>query len=176
MRLFLAVKLDAVTLKILNQKSKTFQQNFQNGKWVKAQSHHLTLQFLGENDQLPEICSAMKEGVRGIYPLKLALSGVEAWPRKKDATLIERVSDCEGEMFKLYQSMQTALETRGIVCQKRRLMPHITLCRALPLQDMQKLNEPDHVQHTFISQCIQLFQSEVCAGERIYTVLHEQII
>jgi 2'-5' RNA ligase len=138
-RLFVAASLPATILAALKRMQRDLRNRLDRLKWVRPESIHLTLRFIGEvpADRL----GILQQSLRSVLaetgePIELALSGVGLFPEKGKprvlwAGLVE-TSKCSDGLLKL-EGLRTRVE-RGVVeagCQPetRPLRPHLTMAR-----------------------------------------------
>ncbi len=101
-------------------------------KWVKPESIHLTLKFLGDvaADRIAGIGEAISEAARGIPPFSLEVAKLGAFPN------LDRVQvvwvGIGGELDKLgrlQERLESNLEPLGFAPEKRVFRPHLTIAR-----------------------------------------------
>lgn len=102
-------------------------------RWVKPESIHLTLKFLGEIDsgRVDEITSAMKAGARDIAPFTIAIKGTGVFPgvRQTRVAWVGLAEDIE-TLQQLQQNIESRLEPLGFKPDARGFTPHLTIARA----------------------------------------------
>ncbi len=98
-------------------------------KWVKAESLHLTLKFIGEVDRgvAEDIDTAL--GAIHTPSFSMVLSGLGCFESKgKVRALWARVSKSQ-ELKRLQEKIESALVRAGLEPERRKFKPHITLAR-----------------------------------------------
>lgn len=101
-------------------------------KWVKPDSLHITLKFLGEvgEDLLPEIQERLTRVCRDMGPFPLVAEGVGAFPKRRSPQVIWMgLSGETDRMARLAKDLEGALAPLGFEPEKRGFKPHITLGR-----------------------------------------------
>lgn len=101
-------------------------------KWVDDANLHLTIQFLGNvpEDQVSAIINVLKHSVAGIYPFRLDLGGVGAFPSvERPRVFWMGVSGNTAILSRLQRQVQEGLSQLGFKPEKRRFFPHLTLAR-----------------------------------------------
>jgi 2'-5' RNA ligase len=113
-------------------------------KWVKPDSIHLTLKFLGDIsiDQIKEITRAIEESVLTIPAFRLQIKDLGVFPNLKRIQVIW--AGLNGDLIRL-TNLQKRIEENmtilGYPVEERDFTPHLTLGRARfqpPPQDLQK--------------------------------------
>jgi 2'-5' RNA ligase len=131
MRLFTAIELpDAIRERLIEAQQLLRERIQGKVSWVAGEKLHLTLKFLGEvaASELPRLCEALGEVKSPGF--SLAASQIATLPPRGNARVIS--SEVEGDLNvldKLFESIEAVCEQFGIVCEKRKYHPHITLAR-----------------------------------------------
>lgn len=129
MRLFMAIVPNAEAKLELAEFQKTLKACSTGGNFVPTENFHLTVRFLGECNELGSVATSMKEGVRGLRPFVLRLSGYGSFPRGEGRIAYAALSGDLAELNRLHQTLEAALDDAGLGRDKRPLKPHITLAR-----------------------------------------------
>lgn len=107
-----------------------------SAKWVKPESLHLTLAFLGDvaAERLPELAPALDAAARPFLPFELALDGAGTFgsPRRP-RVLFAGVSGDADALVALQAAVASALASFAPP-EARRYHPHLTLARARDLR------------------------------------------
>ncbi len=101
-------------------------------KWVGPGGMHLTLKFLGNipSKRVTEVTGAMEEATRGIYPFRLEISGLGAFPGLKQVRVFwVGIGGDVDKLSKLQQTIDAALAGLGFAREERPFVPHLTLAR-----------------------------------------------
>lgn len=148
-----------------------------NLRWVAPSSMHLTLKFLGEVS--PEMFSAVSRGLDEGFdvpcPIRLALSGVGAFPSARRARVVW--AGMEGDVAALARvalTLDARAERAGIPREARPFSPHLTLGRARAPSgalDVQKILEREAAFRgsAFEVRSLVLYESQLRPGGPIYT-------
>jgi len=102
------------------------------GRWVRRDSHHLTLKFLGEVPvkQLESIYEAVERACEGCHPFVLTMRSLECLPNPRRARVIcMGVQDETGQLLAVQGSVERELSRLGFPEERRRFRPHLTLAR-----------------------------------------------
>jgi 2'-5' RNA ligase len=110
---------------------------FRGISWVKPESIHLTLKFLGEIDDAKagEISAGLKKASEGIGPFTLELEGVGCFPNTRNPRVLWAGIKESAPLLKLQKSVEERLSAIGFEAEDRPFTPHLTLCRIKSAQD-----------------------------------------
>jgi len=103
-----------------------------DASWTRPEGMHLTLKFLGEvpETRASEINGALSSGLATAERLRLAGSGVGAFPDPKNARVVWiGVSGGTVRLISLQSAVEAALAAIGFEREKRAFSPHLTLGR-----------------------------------------------
>lgn len=101
-------------------------------KWVKPESLHVTLKFLGNVaiGKMDSVCAALREISCKAKPFLVELRGIGAFPRIRNPQVLwAGVTEGAHELSLLAQRIDEALETLSFPREIRRFTPHVTLGR-----------------------------------------------
>jgi RNA 2',3'-cyclic 3'-phosphodiesterase len=131
-RAFIAIELPDSVKSFLKQISAELKLCGGNVKWVRPESIHLTLKFLGSvsTNLLPRIQEAASPLFRDQKPTRLQVSGLGAFPGlRKPRVVWAGLEDPAGVLIPLAGRLETALEPLGFQKENRPFNPHLTLGR-----------------------------------------------
>lgn len=157
-------------------------------KWVRPESLHVTLKFVGESDKLSEIHTALSDvradAVTGTF------RGTGFFPKPSSARVFWIGIESDGRLTHLAQSIDSTLAPLGIETEKHAYRPHLTLARGEmqsrrpnsksgatgnPFARLQEklaaLSPPDF--GTMTAREFYLFESKLKPSGAVYTKLHE---
>lgn len=99
-------------------------------RWVRPESMHLTLKFLGETDEATaqRVDQALGE-IRGQAP-QLAFRGTGFFPTPRSARVFWIGIDADEHLAALAGKVEHAMERLGFEREKRAFSPHLTLARS----------------------------------------------
>jgi 2'-5' RNA ligase len=129
MRLFVALDID----KAIRDRIALFIEGIQpfapNARWVKPESLHVTLKFIGEQPEpaLEKIKAALKGLSSG--PLELDFQGHGFFPTPKSARVFWLGIGAGPELSSLAAAVDNAAASLGIAEEDRPYSPHLTLAR-----------------------------------------------
>lgn len=100
------------------------------GRFVPAESHHLTLAFLGEVGEAGARAAmgALEAACAGEGPVRLAATGLGTFGRARDATLWLGVEK-DPRLMALAGRLREELLARGLPFDEKPFLPHVTLAR-----------------------------------------------
>lgn len=132
-RSFIAIELpEEVTRGLARLRSELERTEHSFVKWVKPESIHLTLKFLGNIPfkQVAKVTAAMKEATQGISPFHLEISSLGAFPNlKQPRVLWVGIGGETDKILRLQQNIDSALARLGFAKEERPFTPHLTLAR-----------------------------------------------
>lgn len=113
-------------------------------KWTQADNLHLTLRFLGdipEND-LEELFEALRDGLAGISPFVLEMTGVGAFPHWRHPRVVwAGCGEGAEDALALAAAVEDVCEDLGYERERRPFRPHVTLGRVKLPADAEGLEE-----------------------------------
>ena len=123
-------------------------------RWVPAENHHITLRFIGEvaAHQAEEIDHALAALRARGFPL--ALAGVGTFSRAGRETTLWVGVERTPQLDLLQNKVETACQRAGLVAERRRFVPHLTLAR---------LDNPVEAKLAAFVQAHNLFRAEPVA-------------
>jgi RNA 2',3'-cyclic 3'-phosphodiesterase len=174
-RIFVAVKVRPTSelRKIINRLAEF-------GQAVKPVSEdqlHITLKFLGDvfTSLIPDIITAMRESVNGVFAGPLRILGLGAFPRLERPAVIWAGIENSAGLIGLAEELEQHCETFGFSPEERAFHPHLTLARIRkkPPEELSGLfSENTHTElGTVEFEAIHLFRSELLPTGPRYTVL-----
>jgi len=108
-------------------------------KWVRINSLHITLKFLGEQpaEKIDQVFAQLTDIPKKTDKFSLTIAKTGAFPssRKPRAIWLGIKDESEGQLYNLFNSIQNSLEPLGFEKEKRKFSPHLTLARVKIPQD-----------------------------------------
>ncbi len=101
-------------------------------RWVKPESVHLTLKFLGEvaEERLPQLETALRESARGIAPFTYTLTRTGCFPNcRRPRVLWVGVDNPGKEIFRLQRQIEEQFVKLDFPAEKRPFTAHLTVAR-----------------------------------------------
>lgn len=154
-----------------------------NPSWVKVDSMHLTLKFLGEipETRIDEIEGAMKQAAEEAAAFEIGVKGLGVFPHEHNPKVLWiGVKRGRQKIEELQSRLDDALEHIGFEKERRPFHPHFTLARiksprgSRQLMDIMKSHSGEDAGTCGIDRLI-LFKSQLHPKGAIYTRLKEVI-
>jgi 2'-5' RNA ligase len=98
-----------------------------DAKWVRPESLHLTLKFIGKSEKLGQIRNALS-GITA-DAVTVSFRGTGFFPTQRSARVLWIGIESDARLAQLAQSVDAALTPLGIESEKRAYTPHLTLAR-----------------------------------------------
>ncbi len=150
-------------------------------KWVRPQSIHLTLKFLGNisEAQIPDIKNCMSAAAGGIAPFTVNIKGTGVFPNLNYPRVIWLgLHDKTDSLFRLQKGIDGCLSRIGVEAEERGFTPHLTLGRIKSLKGKNQLIRTIHIYREIEAgeiavDKINLMKSQLNPAGAIYTILGE---
>ena len=171
MRLFIAINFNAETKNRLLALCDELRGVSSRGRFSLPENLHLTLAFLGDCDarQTAVVKAVMDSVVFQAFDFIIDCIG----RYKRDGGDLWWAGVRENQnLTELHKNLTAGLLENGIVCDKRKFNPHITLGREIITKMQPRQVEPFGEMVTKI----ELMKSERIGGKLIYTAIHEKKI
>lgn len=149
--------------------------------WVKPESIHLTLKFLGEveEERIPLIKRVIQEGLEGASPLDLSLAGMGVFPNPRSPRVIwVGIAGERDRLCQVQERLERGMEQIGFPREERRFSPHITLGRMRSGRGSPALMDlVDRMAHlgfgTMRAESIELMRSQLHPAGAIYSIIEK---
>lgn len=132
MRLFIALELPPEVRQAATQVVRELKSSGADVKWVKPESMHLTIKFLGEtpDQQVADIRKALEEALAGKSALDLTIKECGSFPGAKKPQVVWLGLDGQIEQLRdLAGAIEARLELLGFPPERRSFKAHLTLGR-----------------------------------------------
>ena len=156
-RAFIAIELpEAILAEVSNVEARLKPQMPDDTiRWVKADSIHLTLKFLGQvpSDQLSLITSSLRTAVTTYAPFTLEVKGAGCFPNVHRPRVVwVGVQENEHRLHALQRAVENAIAPLGYPTEIRDFTPHLTLGRLARdvVTRLQSTIEEEAAQHGFV--------------------------
>lgn len=186
MRAFIAIELPESVKRKLEVRIAGFQDGMvdQDVKWVRPESIHLTLKFLGEVD--PETAATVKgslaELARDHRGFSVSIGGFGCFPNMNQPRVFWIGVDADHDrLLQLQSDLESRLASAGIPRERRTYHPHLTIGRTrrgLPANRLRALS--DWASSTNVNDlgslevnAVSLVRSDLRSSGAIYTTLHQ---
>ena len=151
-----------------------------DARWVRPESQHLTLKFIGEQpeDKLDQIKAALAK-VRAPAAFTIELKGLYFFPQKRYPRVLAvfvHPQQTTAAMEELYKKIEFRLEPLGIAREDRGFRAHLTVARLDPRAKHDALEAAlDDVMRSefgsFAAAEFHLYRSQLQRGGAVYTKL-----
>ncbi|MDW8289126.1 MAG: RNA 2',3'-cyclic phosphodiesterase [Armatimonadota bacterium] len=186
MRLFFAVLLDDHTRRRVALVQETMKRSLagQRIAWVTEENLHLTLRFLGEQDEKGARC-AIEAGhsvARQLSPFHFTVRGAGVFPDPRHARVLwVGVEEPAEPLYQLARHLENALRRQGFPPEDKPFRSHITLARIkepLPTQVIRQLFSclPDEPLGSVQVRSFVLMQSVLRPEGAVYTPVQEFVL
>jgi len=104
---------------------------FKAVSWVRPESIHLTLKFLGEIDEKKALAveTALESAAKGAGPFTLEAGGTGVFPNSRAPRVVWAGIRENGALLTLQKRIDEQLAAAGFEPDDRPFAPHLTLCR-----------------------------------------------
>ncbi|MBI3599232.1 MAG: RNA 2',3'-cyclic phosphodiesterase [Nitrospinae bacterium] len=149
--------------------------------WVRPQSIHLTLKFLGNisEAQIQDIGNCISTAANGINPFTVNIRGTGVFPNLNYPRVIWLgLEDKTDSLFRLQKGIDGCLSKIGFEAEERGFTPHLTVGRIKSLRGKNQLIRTIHIYRDIEAgeiavDKINLMRSQLNPAGAIYTVLEE---
>ncbi|CAG0931673.1 RNA 2',3'-cyclic phosphodiesterase [Planctomycetaceae bacterium] len=143
MRTFVAIKLPGEVKELLRSIQSGLDRGFRGVSWVKAESIHLTLKFLGEIDEAKarEVSEALEKASSASGPFTLEVQGVGCFPNSRSPRVLWAGIKESAPLASLQKRVDGLLMEAGFEAEDRPFTPHLTLCRIKSPEDGRTLGK-----------------------------------
>ena len=172
-RLFIAIELSNSNKKSLRENALIVKDYSSSGNFSKEENFHITLAFLGEEQDLriKDIKDSMDE--INETPFDISITSLDSFKRDGGEIVVQKI-DKSISLSNLHTNLLKALTNKGFKLDNRPFKAHITLGREVYLEEsisyideeIERLN--DKVDH------ITLFKSERINGKLTYTPIYKK--
>jgi len=182
-RSFIAIPLQPDIIKRIDKAQNELRAFRADVKWVRPQSIHLTLKFLGniEESQIEAIAEKIHRAATGYKPWSIPVKNLGGFPSLANPRVVwVGIEDAGGQTVALQQQLENELSALGFPQEKRRFSPHLTLGRVRSSRAKKELvqylvEERERAFGTIQVDRVVLFRSDLQPSGAIYTRLKEFI-
>ena len=130
-RTFIALELPEELKKSLGRFLSGLRERAPGVKWVRPESIHLTLKFLGDigADAVPAVGGALESASRGAGAFSFEAAGIGAFPNSRNPKVVWAGMRIDDRLREFQQLLDAALAGIGIAREERPFAPHVTLGR-----------------------------------------------
>ena len=140
MRLFVAFDLPSAVRNALATLAQRLKSECRAARWVRSESMHVTLKFLGETDpqKLPAIRAALAP-IRSAQPVAMDFRVLGFFPNEFKPRVLWCGVQATPNLAELARAVEEALEPLGFASETRTFSPHVTLARLEPDDALENL-------------------------------------
>ncbi len=177
MRAFIAVDLTSEIQKAIGDIQAALGRFLASIRWVKPESIHVTLKFLGEisETQQKQIESVCSERQGGLSPFEISVTGIGFFPNVRAPRVVWLgINQGKAELETLAAFVEESCRSVGFPAEARPFSPHVTIGRVKSLPHIRTFQEAaapfTHAEcgltpvHQFF-----LYESQLARGGSIYT-------
>jgi 2'-5' RNA ligase len=130
MRLFVALDLPEAVRRALGELIAQLKPKSRSARWVRPESMHVTLKFLGNVDarKLDAICAVLAT-IHSAQPVQLHFRGIGFFPNERRPRVIWSGIEATPNLFELVAAMEQVFEPLRFARESRPFVPHLTLAR-----------------------------------------------
>ena len=149
MRLFVAIDIDDAIRERILRFVEGVQPFAPDARWVKPESMHVTLKFIGEqpDEALPAIKQTL--GKLSAAPVNIDFRGYGFFPNPKSARVFWVGMEAGLELGALASGIDQQLSTLGVPKEDRPYSPHLTLARGIGGSGSPRRNKSDRPNQVF---------------------------
>jgi 2'-5' RNA ligase len=176
-RSFIAIEIPSDVRRFLSDLISQLKRTGADVKWVRPESIHLTLKFLGNvrADLIPQIAATIAPAFVDFAPAAVSASGVGVFPGMRRPRVVwAGVTDPGGRLAGLASNIENRLEPLGFEREQRSFNPHLTLGRVNSGRGASELADTitrlaDAQGPSFTAEHAVLFQSVLTPAGAVYT-------
>src|SRR5688572_27075625 len=176
MRLFIASSFPPEVLRDLNDRAAQYKPRLPAASWVRPETQHLTLAFLGEQKEsiIDQIDAPLREAVSKTARFESTLSGCGFFPNPRHARVGWVGLESELKFVEIAQLVRSIVTRQGVALDGVEFKPHLTLLRVRdpwpPASiDLFCRSFRDYRSAPFVVDHITLFSSQLSPKGAIHT-------
>jgi 2'-5' RNA ligase len=182
MRSFIAIEITDDIRQALTDFQQELRKTRAQVRWVRPETMHLTLAFLGEVPEpgLDSIRTAIELSTEGVSPLHLDVAGAGTFGSRRSPRVVWAGlgGDVEG-LQTVYAKLAEALRAAGFETEDRPFSPHITLGRIRGKRNLDAMLKridaaADRSFGTIEATAITLFKSELRPDGAVHSVVYKR--
>lgn len=142
MRLFVALDIPEATREALAKLIHRFARVCPGARWVRIESLHITLKFVGEvkDAEVPTIKMTLSE-INSPESIEIVFRQFGFFPSEHHPRVFWVGMETGHALADLAAQIETQLQALGIPREKREFRPHLTLARFISIEGLQRLRE-----------------------------------
>ena len=180
-RAFVAIPLNAAIISCLEKVYRELKSLPVDVKWVRPESIHLTLKFLGDvaMERTEVIGQALERALHGFNPWMVEVRRLGTFPAMRNPRVVwVGMDDATGQIITLQERVEEELAAVGFEKEQRKFSPHLTLGRVRSPRGKTELvnyliDERERELGELQVRRVVLFKSELKPTGAVYTELRE---
>lgn len=152
---------------------------FKGVKTVKKENLHVTLQFLGDiNDILVEpVIKAIDLACRDIKMFEMTMTRISAFPHTRNARVVwVNIEKGAGAVKKVFRYLEQSLKEIKYEKENRAFIPHITIARSKQGIDISEIAGVAKFNISSGARQVALFKSDLEESGPVYTKIYEKAL
>lgn len=177
MRLFIATNFPDVVLRDLNDRVTKLRPRLPSASWVREETQHLTLAFLGEQPEknVDAVTPALTKALAAIPAFEAKLHGSGFFPNPRHARVGWIGLQPEEQFVRLAETVRGVVEEHGVKLDGGEFKPHLTLMRIRdpwPPASIELFTKTlrDYESGMFTVDSVTLFSSQLSPKGAVHTV------
>jgi len=179
-RTFICIELPEDVRRRLRELQSDLEKYNANIRWVRPESIHLTLKFLGdvEEHSINDIARATEMACSGIAQFTINVQQTGVFPNwRHPRVLWVGIDEPEGNLLKIKQEIELQLTELGYVKEDRKFSPHLTIGRVKSMKMisdvMQDLQKREFFAGNFLAKEVVVMKSDLRPTGAVYTALQK---
>jgi 2'-5' RNA ligase len=176
MRLFIATNFPETVLRDLNERVVKLRPRLPAASWVREETQHLTLAFLGEQPEanVDAVAPALTAALGAISAFQARLHGCGFFPNPRHARVGWIGLQPEQKFIEIAQTVREVVTEHGVTLDSVEFKPHLTLMRIRdpwpPASiDLYTKTLRDYASGDFIVDAVTLYSSQLSPKGAIHT-------
>lgn len=178
-RTFIAISVPEEIKKRISDLQRNLKQGKGFIKWVRTESMHLTLKFLGDvkTERIESVSEAVQDAVGSQKPFTISVAGTGVFPHPgRPRVLWVGVKEGQKILISLADKIDNSCRALGFKPEKRKFSAHLTLGRVKSLKGIERtlrtMNAAGFQGGSFLADNIVIMKSELRPEGAQYTPLH----
>jgi len=182
LRCFLAIRLPSQAIERLSEAQQRLREADNTWKWVKPESFHITLKFLGdvERERIPTLWESIRRSLAEFHAFTMSFRGLGVFPDTRAPRVAwAGIHDGATELTELAHKVEQPCAEHGFEPERRRFAAHLTLGRSRrPTHNATLIAAIDKFADVDLGRAdvtsVALMRSKLTPAGAIYHILEEQ--
>ena len=142
-------------------------------RWLPKENYHLTLAFLGNVDYvlISSLQLKLEQTLSSDKAVPFRFSEITPFPFSGTPKIVAAMLENSDELMQLQHNTAKCVRAFGILLERRRFTPHVTLGRLKPRSRKSIAFQPQQIFLEGVSEKMVFFQSELTPKGAVYTCL-----